>query len=402
MHESRVISAVLRTSDVDVLFRENVSDFFQDHGDTWQWIKEYYNKYREMPTVELVYEGTGFNAIEANGAVEHYLDGLRAFYLKNKADHIATVGQGLLQGNPAEEVIDMWVQKLQDLKKYSVTATESNIMDLDAAEQHYAAVRQRVADMGGVPGITTGVKTIDAAYPTGLVGGDLVVVVGYTGRKKSFFTTLMACNAYDKGYKPMILSLEMSKEKVRDRVFTILGSGLFSNTALSLGDVTEDSFAEFRKNYNNKQDFVVVTGDGRMHVSPSAIQSKIDQHKPDIVILDYAQIMGDNAGSDDMTRKMLNLANECKELAVANDIPVVLISSATADGKVGQDPPTVEQVAWSKQLAFNADLCFAVHGIDETDYIKIVCRKNRNGPMFSCLLDWDVDRGVWEESYIDV
>ena len=87
-------------------------------------------------------------------------------------------------------------------------------------------------------------------------------------------------------------------------------------------------------------------------------------------------------------------------LAVNNNIPIILISSATPDGTVSMnEPPQVHQVAWSRQLAFDADLAFAVHRHDDSDIIEIVCRKNRNGPLFSGYLEWDIDRGLITEKF---
>lgn len=401
MHELRVINAILNEKDVDTLFGGNLDDFFVDFGDVWTGIKDYYNKHREMPNADVVKETfSHFEKVDAQGAVDHYADALRAFYLRNKGQNIAMVAGELFKQAPAEEVIDALMAKLQELRSYSVTATDHNIMDLDAAEERYEKVREKVAAMGGVPGIPSGIKTIDAAYPTGFAGGDLIVCLGYTGRAKSYFTALLACNAYDRGYKPMYVSLEMGPDKVQDRMFTILGSGLFQNSGLALGDIREDSFQAFRQQYEDKGEMIVVNSDGRSEITPNVLQAKIDQHKPSMLILDYAQLMSDNEHSGDMTARMRNLSKQLKTLAVANDIPIILISSATPDGKVGEDAPTIEQVAWSKQLAFDADLAFAVHKQDEGSLIDVVCRKNRNGGQFIVKLDWDIDNGDWKEFYI--
>lgn len=274
-------------------------------------------------------------------------------------------------------------------------------MDFDDAEAHFETVRDRAAAMGGTPGIPTGISFIDSAYPSGLAGGDLVVVLGWTGRAKSQFTTLLSCNAYDKGHRPMITSLEMSGAKVRERIYTIMGSGLFKQSSLALGDVSTDDFRTFKKKYEgNERDFIVVTNDGVSELTPNVMQAKIDQHKPSMLVFDYAQLATDNANSSDMTARMRNMSKEYKRLAVNNDIPVVLISSATADSSAASsEPPTVEQVAWSKQLAFDADLAFAVHKHDDSNIVEIVCRKNRNGPLFSGFLDWDIDRGLVTEKF---
>jgi replicative DNA helicase len=94
------------------------------------------------------------------------------------------------------------------------------------------------------------------------------------------------------------------------------------------------------------------------------------------------------------------MSKEFKRLAVQNNIPVILISSATPDSSASvNEPPTIEQVAWSKQLAFDADLAFAVHKHDDSDIIEIVCRKNRNGPLFSGFLRWDINQGIVSEEF---
>jgi len=273
-------------------------------------------------------------------------------------------------------------------------------MDFDDAERHFEEVRAKAEAMGGTPGIPTGVNFIDSAYTSGLAGGDLIVVLGWTGRAKSYFTTLVACNAHAKGHKPMIVSLEMNGEKVRDRVYTIMGSGLFRQSDLTLGDIQTDDFKSFKKKFDDKRDFIVVTNDGVSELTPNVIQAKIDQHKPSMLIFDYAQLATDNEGSSDMTARMRNMSKQYKRLAVQNNIPIILISSATADSSASaSEPPTVEQVAWSKQLAFDADLAFAVHKWDDSDIVEIVCRKNRNGPLFSGYLKWDIDRGVVTETF---
>lgn len=254
--------------------------------------------------------------------------------------------------------------------------------------------------MGGMPGIPTGISFIDSAYTSGFAPGDLIVVLGWTGRAKSITTTLFACNAHDCGFVPMIVSLEMNSDKVRDRVYTIKGSGLFRNSSLALGDIDVDNFRSFSSSQKDKPEFIVVTNEGGTELTPNVVESKIDQHKPRLVVVDYAQLASDNANSDNMTQRMMNQSKEYKRLAVRKQVAIILISSATAESATSSnEPPTIEQVAWSRQLAYDADLAFAIHKLDDSDLIMIVCRKNRNGPLFAGMLDWDIDNGIVKEVF---
>lgn len=402
--ELQTINSVLKNKDIGVLFGESVDEVFAEsgYGDVWDYIKVYHNRYHAIPDVAVVQERfPDFEDVPVQGHTEYYLESLKNEYISNKIEALVLKASKKISPDTAAIVLNGLQGDLMRLNRFSHAARDLNVMDFDDAERHYDEVRERTESMGGTPGIPTGVSFIDSAYTSGFAGGDLVVVLGWTGRAKSQFTTLLACNAYKYGHRPMIVSLEMSGEKVRDRIYTILGSGLFRQSDLTLGAVSTDDFRTFKGKFEGKNsEFIVVTNDGTSELTPNVIQAKIDQHKPSMLIFDYAQLATDNENSQDMTSRMRNMSKQYKRLAVANDIPIVLISSATADSSASaSEPPTVEQVAWSKQLAFDADLAFAVHKHDDSNIVEIVCRKNRNGPLFSGFLDWDIDRGIISEKF---
>ncbi len=92
-------------------------------------------------------------------------------------------------------------------------------------------------------------------------------------------------------------------------------------------------------------------------VTPATIQGKIDQHKPDLVILDYHQLFSDNKKSMGATERNMNISREFKMLAMTNNIPVIDITAATMDDVSDQDnPPMLSQVAWSKAISHLEDI----------------------------------------------
>jgi replicative DNA helicase len=395
--ELQVINAVLKNKDIQTLFGPNIDDLMVGYADVWASIKGYHARYRAIPDIEVIQERfDDLERVEVKGDTSYYVDALKEDFIKNNMRRLSeAAGMKIRAGDTAPRVLADLQADLSKLNRFSNASRDLDVMDFDSAENHYDEVRARAEAMGGVPGVATGVDFIDSSYTSGLAGGDLVIVLGWTGRAKSLFTTLLACNAHKYGGKPMIVSLEMSGEKVRDRIYTIKGSGLFANSSLALGDIAKDDFRSFAKENAGKHEFIVVSNDGVGEMTPNIIQAKIDQHKPTMLIFDYAQLGSDNSNSQDMTARMRNMSKEFKALAVANNIPVVLISSATPDNPAAaKTPPTIEQVAWSKQLAYDADLAFAVHKHDDSDNVEIVCRKNRNGPLFSGYLVWDIDNGI--------
>jgi replicative DNA helicase len=277
-----------------------------------------------------------------------------------------------------------------------------NLTDYADAEKHIEAVRDRSEKMGGSPGIKTGFQSIDLSYPTGMAGGHYIVTIGYPSRGKTWFTAYLAVKAWEQGFKPMIVSLEMSPEDMRNRIYGLMGSGLFKVSDFQQGTVDIDNFRSWGKRHlEGKNDFIVVSSEG--DVSPSTIQGKIDQHKPDLVICDYMQLMTDNRKSEILTPRMMNLSRELKLLAVNNNLPVVAISAVTMDDTNSQDdPPRLSQVAWSKAIEYDADMAMSVHKHKDTNVIEVVSAKNRHGPEFAVFLEVDLNLGIIKEHHGDL
>jgi replicative DNA helicase len=255
--------------------------------------------------------------------------------------------------------------------------------------------------MGGAPGIKTGVKSIDINYPTGLAPGHLIVAIGWPAKGKTWFASYLACKAWEQGFHPMIVSLEMSPENMRDRIYTMMGSGLFSASGFSRGDVNLDNFRAWgNKTMQEKPPFTIVSTDGMTEMTPAMVEGKVEQHRPNLVIADYHQLFTNNGRSNSPIERAMNISREFKRLAVSREIALIDITAATSDDVSDRDtPPMMSQVAWSKAIEYDADLAFAVHREGDTNLINIVGRKNRFGDLFDFYMNVDLDRGTWEEQF---
>ena len=404
--ELQVLNSLCETKDIQpVMGGGSMDKMFVGYPDVWEFIKEYYSKHRAIPDASIL-EGkfNYFDKVDVSGPTGYYVDKLRLEFINSELEAVTLKLRDKVGKIASGTVLQGVLGDLMELQNVSVESKDIDITDFDDAQRDYEETRLKAEQMGGVPGIPTGIGFIDAAYTSGLSGGDLIVVLGWTGRAKSLLTTLICVNAFNNGHRPMIVSLEMNAKKVRDRAYTMMGNGLFKNSDLAVGDIKEDDFRSWSSGIKNKG-FTVVSHDGNNEITPAVIQSKIDQYNPSIIVLDYAQLMSDNANSSDMTARMRNMSKEYKRLATANDIPIILISSATPDNTASiNTPPIIEQVAWSKQLSFDADLAFAVHrhdGMLEDGWVimEIAGRKNRNGDLFSGYFKANINEGKYEEYY---
>lgn len=400
--ESELISAVCKNKDISVILADGSDEIFTSHRDIWDGLKSYYYKFKAVPEVGILQERyKDFEPQKTNAPTAYYLDKLKNEYLSFKLKNVILTAGSSLKEDAAARVLANMQSQLASLSRYTNNVRDVDVIDIESAERHYQSVKDRSLAMGGSPGILTGFEAIDKAYPTGMAPGHLIVAIGWPGRGKTWFTSYLACKAWEQGFKPMIVSLEMAPENMRDRIYTMLGSGLFKASDLSKGDINLDDFRSWgKKKTEGKNSFVLVSNEGTAEVTPATIQGKIDQHKPDLVILDYHQLFNDNKRSNSEVERNRNISRDFKLLAVSNNIPIIDITAATADDISDQEePPMMSQVAWSKAIEYDADMAMAIHKYANTDLVEVVSRKNRHGQDFRFFLEWDINKGIVEPIY---
>jgi len=403
--EAAVITSVCQNKDISTILADNVDDIFQSHRDVWEGLKSYYYKFKSVPDANVLQEKfRDFEPVKVTAETGYYLDQLKNEYLASRMRNLLMKSGASLKDNAAARVLADMQSEIASLSRLTNNVRDVDLTDYELAEKHIIAVQERSAIMGGSPGIKTGFTALDLAYPTGMAPGHLIVAIGWPGRGKTWLTSYLACKAWEQGFKPMIVSLEMSPENMRDRIYTMLGSGMFRASDFSRGNINIDDFHNWaKKRFDDKNSFILVSNEGTNEVTPQTVQGKIDQHRPDLVILDYHQLFNDTKRSNSEVERNRNISREFKLLAVRNNIPVIDITAATMDDVSDQDaPPLLSQVAWSKAIEYDADMALAVHRHPDTNIIEVVSRKNRHGTNFAFYLDWDIDRGVVKEIYDDI
>ena len=400
--ESAVITAICENKDISVVMSGNIDEVFTSHRDVWEGLKSYYLKFKAVPDVSVLTERfKDFEPTSVKGETAYYLDQLKNEYLASRLRNLLLSSGASLKTEASGRVIAQMQAELATLGKLTANVRDVDLTDYKEAEKHFQAIKDRSDAMGGSPGIMTGFKAIDYAYPTGMAPGHLIVMIGWPGRGKTWFSSYLACKAWEQGFKPMIVSLEMTPENMRDRIYTMMGSGLFKASDFARGDVNIDQFDDWgSKKFAGKNQFILVSNEGMGEVTPNVIQGKIDQYKPDIVILDYHQLFADNQNSKGPTERNMNISKSFKKLAMSNNIPIIDITAATAEEVADHDsPPMLSQVAWSKAIEYDADMAMAIHKNPDSNIMEIVSRKNRHGTEFGMYLDWDLNRGIVKEVY---
>jgi replicative DNA helicase len=395
--ESKLISAVLKDKQVHVLLQANVDNLLRTHNDIWEFIRNYTENNSSVPPLNLVVEKfRDFHPVEGVGATKHHLEELQTEYLNDNLKDIIRSAATEIQNGQGPEALDSLITKTSELKKNTSVIRDIEVTDLESAMAYFENVKKQ--QELGLVGIKTGLPGFDNYLPAGIMPGQLGVFLAYPGIGKSWLSLYFAVQAWKQGKSPLVISLEMSETEVRNRVFTIMGEGLWSHRKLSSGDIELEDLKRWHKTHlQGRPEFHIISNDTGGDITPSVLRGKIDQYKPDFVIVDYLQLMSPNQKSDNETVRMKNLSRELKLMAIGEEVPIMAISSATPDDVTKLDTvPTLGQTAWSRQIAYDADWVLALGRGSNSDIIECVFRKNRNGFMGEFLVQADFDKGWYK------
>ena len=395
--ESKLISAVLDDKQIHVLLQANVDSMLKTHGDIWNFVKRYTENNGTVPPVSLVVEKfRDFSPVQGVGSTKHHLEEFQAEYLNDSLKDIIRNAATEVQGGQGVKALEQLITKTSELKKNTSAIRDIDATDIDSAIAYFENVKKQ-QELGKI-GIKTGLPGFDNYLPSGIMPGQLGIFLAYPGIGKSWLALYFAVQAWKQGKTPMIISLEMSETEVRNRVFAIMGEGLWSHRKISNGDIEIDMLKKWHENkLEGKPPFHIISNDSGGEINPSVIRGKIDQYRPDFVIVDYLQLMAPNQKSDNETVRMKNLSRELKLMSISEEVPIIAISSATPDDVTNMSTvPTLGQTAWSRQIAYDADWVLALGRAANSDIIECAFRKNRNGFMGDFLIQVDFDKGYYK------
>lgn len=400
-NEAEVINAVCKNKDFHVLLEENAGLLFSTYKDVYDKLSVIYQSSKTIPTAKIIAQDFGYFEVIAEedlSATKYHLDRLRETFKEEKLKLILRDGAETLKNSGTDIALDRIGKNLSRLERSSVVVHDLNITDVEETVRHIENI-QKMKDEYGDLGIKTGLTEFDFCLPMGIAPGQYGVIMAFPSVGKSWLAQYIAVQAWKRGRRPMILSAEMPEKEVRNRIMALIGEGKWSHRKLSSGEIDVDEFRLWGKeNLEDKQDFIIISDEGLSAITPAVIRAKIEQHKPDIVFVDYLQLLDDGKGGGGKTESVMNLSIEMKRMAKSLSVPIVAIVSATPDKDQlsMEEPPQLGQTGWSKQVAYDADWALAMGREKNSGIMEMVFRKNRNGMLGDFQLEIDFDRGIWK------
>lgn len=400
--EIKLLNSIIDANDYITAVVEGVENVFIEYKDIWNFIVKHYDSHSKIPSKDTVKSHySDFEFFVTPEPMSYYIEEARKHSLAFQTRQIVSKANQLLGELGPKDALSYMMESTSKLYKHS-----SSLKDTDLVSEwrdRFNDLRDRASDPEkSFLGIPSGIDVIDKTFG-GWQPGDFVILLGWTGVGKSFIARLFAVNAWKAGYRPLIISLEMNKKQEGQRLDTLLnnGGGHFTNTDLlkanpRVVDVYEkwgeDTFA-------GKHPIHLVTSEGLDVADQNMVQAKIDQYNPDLVILDYHGLFDDASGARNETEKAKNLSKAFKRIAVKNNVPIIDVAAVTMSDGHGDRPPELEEVAWSKQLAYDADLVLAIHRDFNSDVFQVVSRKVRRASHFGFYLRWNLETGEWKEEW---
>lgn len=401
-YEVKLLNSLIQSNEYVTAVNEGVENVFIEYRDVWNFIVAHYDEHKKVPSKETVKQHhPEFEFYSTPEPIKYYIDEAKKESLSYQTRVLVSKTNGLLSEAGPKEALAYLMENTSALYKYS-----SNLKDTDLVgewKDRAVDLRERSKKgFGELQGIPSGIKVIDKQFG-GWQPGDFVVLLGWTGVGKSFIARLFAVNAWKAGYRPLIISLEMNKQQEGQRLDTLLnnGEGHFTNTDLVRANPSiVDSYDEWAAStFEGKHPMYLVTSEGLETADQNMVQAKIDQYRPDIVILDYHGLFDDASGARNETEKAKNLSKAFKRMAVKNGVPIIDVAAVTMNEGHSERPPELEEVAWSKQLAYDADLVLAIQREYNSDLFQVVSRKVRRSTQFGFFLRWNLETGKWEEEW---
>ena len=251
---------------------------------------------------------------------------------------------------------------------------------------------------GNVTGIATGF--IDLDYRTaGMQPSDLVLIAARPSMGKTAFVLNLAQHvAFKLNHTVAIFSLEMSKEQLVNRLFSL--ESRVDSQHLRTGNLSDAEWEKLIESAGviGKSNLII---DDTPGISISELRSKCRKYKLEhnlqMIIIDYLQLMsGSGRGSDSRQQEISDISRSLKALARELNVPVLALSQLSR--AVEQRPdhrPMLSDLRESGAIEQYADVVMFIYRDDyynkdteKKGIAEIIIAKQRNGPIGTIELVW--------------
>jgi replicative DNA helicase len=265
-----------------------------------------------------------------------------------------------------------------------------------------------------VTGVATGFFNLDS-MTSGLQRGDLVVIAARPSMGKTAFGLNIAQNVAlqprDDGSRPIvgIFSLEMSKEQLAQRL--LCSQARIDAHLLRKGILSKEDWRKLAGAVSELGDARIFLDDtpsiSVMEMRAKSRRLKNEQHRLDLLIVDYLQLMGSRGRVESRQQEVSQISRELKGLAKELNVPLIALSQLNRAPEARTDKrPQLSDLRESGSIEQDADVVMFIFREDvykpETErqnIAEIIIGKQRNGPTGTVELVFLKNLTRFEEKY---
>ena len=214
--------------------------------------------------------------------------------------------------------------------------------------------------------VKTGIPIIDKCT-NGIAPSELVTIGAKSGVGKSALAVRIAINMFKAGKKVLIVSREMSKKQVAERIL------------LSHSGVTKEQYEN--RDFNDEQWIRIVetmeafSGDGIIiddKISTiQEIKQAVRRTKPDVLIVDYVQLLTPSNPRDSRERQVAEISRELKKMTSDFDMVVIQLTQLAEKGIGNYRPSGESYTRESRAIYHDSNITIYVHHVTEEKEIEI-------------------------------
>ena len=299
-------------------------------------------------------------------------------------------GLGFKEGDEVEILIDKAEKALFSVSQLHIEDKFVHIKDV------LGKTYEKISDLHDPEakdkyrGVSTGFRDLDNIL-SGFQPSDLVVLAARPSMGKTALALNIAQNMAKKGNSIGLISLEMSKEQLVERMFCSLLS--VDSWKLRTGKLSDDDFSRIGNimdEMNNMKIYIDDTVGGSIAELKAKARRLKMENGLDVLIIDYLQLMSGSASyQSNRVQEISEISRSLKELARDLSVPIVALSQLSRAVEMRPSKvPQLSDLRESGAIEQDADVVMMLYREDyyEEDSARpgltdIYIRKHRNGPI---------------------
>lgn len=372
----KFISSAIQHQAGNAILRIDSGLFTQEELSVYEYCKNYYRSYREVPTVAMVQENTSARIPRADGPINFWEDELHERFNYDIIRQGFTDLRGLVNQGKPQPMIDVMEDTIRRIRR--TRRGGSGLLDIGEAMQLSIDRLEALQMQGGMSGVPTPWPTFNR-ISSGYQNADLITWVGRTSLGKTMILLAQAEFAYDAGYSVLFATTEMASEALARR-WMALKFG-YDPDALKSAQISTYTLRRMRAQQTEllgRERFRLLTLG--LNGDLGQVEAAIEEIQPDILYLDgvYMVRPSGKAVMRNKTEQVSAVFDELKQRNIDTNIPFVVNTQFSRQaGKGGRDG-SLESIGLSDTIGQHSSIVVAIkpgptdnwHDSRELDFLK--------------------------------